>query len=104
VPITPSAPAKQEADAALPAVILTVGEAQKVLRTSQVVRRMRIRSSPAGGEICTDFLHLCCDTAGPDGEPSDTSTQQVWVMLDKTIFHMPYVVQRYNGMELVILL
>ena len=95
MPITPSAPAKQEADAALPAVILTVGEAQKVLRTSQVVRRTRIRSSPAGGVICADFLHLCCDAAGPDGEPSDTSTQQVWVMLDKTIFHKPYLVSRW---------
>jgi calcium uniporter protein, mitochondrial len=60
VPLAPApvpAPAKREPDAALPAASLTVEEARKVLRATQMeAARARIRESGAGAVPYADFL------------------------------------------------
>ncbi|XP_008664259.1 calcium uniporter protein 3, mitochondrial-like [Zea mays] len=66
--LVPPAPApalaKREPDAVLPAASLTVEEARKVLRATQMeAARPRIRESGAGAVPYADFLRLCCDAA-----------------------------------------
>ncbi|CAD6205495.1 unnamed protein product [Miscanthus lutarioriparius] len=97
-PAPAPAPARREPDAAaLPAAAsLTVEEARKVLRATQMeAARGRIRASGAGAVPYADFLRLCCDAAGPDAGPSvaralDESGSVI--VLGKTVFLRPDMV------------
>ncbi|KAK8444804.1 hypothetical protein SEVIR_9G201400v4 [Setaria viridis] len=94
-PAAPPPAARREADAAreLPAASLTVEEARKVLRATQMeAARARIRASGAGAVPYAEFLRLCCDAAGPDAGPSvaralDESGSVI--VLGKTVFLRP---------------
>ncbi|KAG2548070.1 calcium uniporter protein 2, mitochondrial-like [Panicum virgatum] len=92
--VPPAAPARREAD--LPAASLTVEEARKVLRATQMeAARARIRASGAGAVPYAEFLRLCCDAAGPDAGPSvaralDESGSVI--VLGKTVFLRPDMV------------
>ncbi|XP_066383378.1 calcium uniporter protein 2, mitochondrial-like [Miscanthus floridulus] len=100
--VPPAAPApgparREPTDAALPAAAsLTVEEARKVLRATQMeAARARIRASGAGAVPYADFLRLCCDAAGPDAGPSvaralDESGSVI--VLGKTVFLRPDMV------------
>ncbi|PAN46625.1 hypothetical protein PAHAL_9G199400 [Panicum hallii] len=96
--VPPAAPARREADAArdLPPASLTVEEARKVLRATQMeAARARIRASGAGAVPYAEFLRLCCDAAGPDAGPSvaralDESGSVI--VLGKTVFLRPDMV------------
>jgi len=98
-PAPAPAPARREPDAAaLPAAAsLTVEEARKVLRATQMeAARARIRASGAGAVPYADFLRLCCDAAGPDAGPSvaralDESGSVI--VLGKTVFLRPDMVR-----------
>jgi len=93
--VPPAAPARREAD--LPAASLTVEEARKVLRATQMeAARARIRASGAGAVPYAEFLRLCCDAAGPDAGPSvaralDESGSVI--VLGKTVFLRPDMVR-----------
>jgi hypothetical protein len=99
--VPPAAPAPARRDpgaAALPAAAsLTVEEARKVLRATQMeAARARIRASGAGAVPYADFLRLCCDAAGPDAGPSvaralDESGSVI--VLGKTVFLRPDMVR-----------
>ncbi|KAF8722585.1 hypothetical protein HU200_022419 [Digitaria exilis] len=97
-PAAPQEPPRREADAAreLPAASLTVEEARKVLRATQMeAARERIRASGAGAVPYAEFLRLCCDAAGPDAGPSvaralDESGSVI--VLGKTVFLRPDMV------------
>ena len=95
-----TAPARREPTdaAALPAAAsLTVEEARKVLRATQMeAARARIRASGAGAVPYADFLRLCCDAAGSDAGPSvaralDESGSVI--VLGKTVFLRPDMVR-----------
>ncbi|CAL4942631.1 unnamed protein product [Urochloa decumbens] len=94
-PAAPPAPARREAEE-LPAASLTVEEARKVLRATQMeAARARIRASGAGAVPYAEFLRLCCDAAGPDAGPSvaralDESGSVI--VLGKTVFLRPDMV------------
>jgi hypothetical protein len=98
-PAAPPLPARREADAAreLPPASLTVEEARKVLRATQMeAARARIRASGAGAVPYAEFLRLCCDAAGPDAGPSvaralDESGSVI--VLGKTVFLRPDMVR-----------
>lgn len=102
------APAKREPDAAaaLPAASLTVEEARKVLRATQMeAARARIQASGAGAVPYADFLRLCCDAAGPDAGPSvaralDESGSVI--VLGKTVFLRPDMVRFSSRPHLLI--
>ncbi|KAJ1294953.1 hypothetical protein BS78_01G185900 [Paspalum vaginatum] len=92
--VPPAAPPKREPDAAaLPPASLTVQEARKVLRATQMeAARARIRASGAGAVPYAEFLRLCCDAAGPDAGHSvaralDESGSVI--VLGKTVFLRP---------------
>lgn len=92
--VPPAAPPKREAGAALPPpASLTVEEARKVLRATQMeAARARIRASGAGAVPYAEFLRLCCDAAGHDAGPSvaralDESGSVI--VLGKTVFLRP---------------
>jgi len=93
--VPPAAPARREAD--LPPASLTVEEARKVLRATQMeAARARIRASGAGAVPYAEFLRLCCDAAGPDAGPSvaralDESGSVI--VLGKTVFLRPDMVR-----------
>ena len=97
--VPPAAPARREADAArdLPAASLTVEEARKVLRATQMeAARARIRASGAGAVPYAEFLRLCCDASGPDAGPSvaralDESGSVI--VLGKIVFLRPEMVR-----------
>ncbi|CAN6323584.1 unnamed protein product [Urochloa humidicola] len=90
-PAAPPAPAPAARE--LPAASLTVEEARKVLRATQMeAARARIRASGAGAVPYAEFLRLCCDAAGPDAGPSvaralDESGSVI--VLGKTVFLRP---------------
>ncbi|OEL35315.1 Calcium uniporter protein 2, mitochondrial [Dichanthelium oligosanthes] len=100
VPPAAPPPARREAaDAARelpPPASLTVEEARKVLRATQMeAARARIRASGAGAVPYAEFLRLCCDAAGPDAGPSvaralDESGSVI--VLGKTVFLRPDMV------------
>jgi len=93
--VPPAAPARREAD--LPPASLTVEEARKVLRATQMeAARARIRASGAGAVPYAEFLRLCCDASGPDAGPSvaralDESGSVI--VLGKTVFLRPEMVR-----------
>ncbi|CAN6304677.1 unnamed protein product [Urochloa humidicola] len=102
----PPEPSRREADAARelpPAASLTVEEARKVLRATQMeAARARIRDSGAGAVPYAEFLRLCCDAAGPDAGPSvaralDESGSVI--VLGKTVFLRPEMekIERKGG-------
>ncbi|KAL5223466.1 hypothetical protein ABZP36_010105 [Zizania latifolia] len=99
VPPAPPAPApaplaREEEPRA--AASLTVEEARKVLRATQMeAARARLRASGAGTVPYAEFLRLCCDAAGPDAGPSvaralDESGSVI--ALGKTVFLRPEMV------------
>lgn len=90
-PPAPPAPAREEARAELGS--LTVAEARKVLRATQMeAARARVRASREGTVPYAEFLRLCCDAAGQDAGPSvaralDESGSVI--VLGKTVFLRP---------------
>ncbi|KAM0915533.1 hypothetical protein ACQ4PT_010794 [Festuca glaucescens] len=72
---------------------LTVAEARKVLRATQMeAARARVRASREGAVPYAEFLRLCCDAAGADAGPSvaralDESGSVI--VLGKTVFLRP---------------
>ncbi|WVZ59508.1 hypothetical protein U9M48_009634 [Paspalum notatum var. saurae] len=96
VPPASPPPPKREPDAALPPASLTVEQARKVLRATQMeAARARIRASGAGAVPYAEFLRLCCDAAGPDAGHSvaralDESGSVI--VLGKTVFLRPDMV------------
>ncbi|KAG8092160.1 hypothetical protein GUJ93_ZPchr0012g20560 [Zizania palustris] len=97
VPPAPPAPAMREEEPRA-AVSLTVEEARKVLRATQMeAARARLRASGAGTVPYAEFLRLCCDAAGPDAGPSvaralDESGSVI--ALGKTVFLRPEMVKQ----------
>uniref|UniRef100_A0A0A9CFQ5 Uncharacterized protein n=1 Tax=Arundo donax TaxID=35708 RepID=A0A0A9CFQ5_ARUDO len=91
-PASAPAPRAREAGAG-PAASLTVEEARKVLRATQMeTARERIRASGAGAVTYAEYLRLCCDAAGADAGPSvaralDESGSVI--VLGKTVFLRP---------------
>ncbi|KAM0915534.1 hypothetical protein ACQ4PT_010794 [Festuca glaucescens] len=75
---------------------LTVAEARKVLRATQMeAARARVRASREGAVPYAEFLRLCCDAAGADAGPSvaralDESGSVI--VLGKTVFLRPEMV------------
>jgi len=75
---------------------LTVAEARKVLRATQMeAARARVRASREGTVPYAEFLRLCCDAAGADAGPSvaralDESGSVI--VLGKTVFLRPEMV------------
>ncbi|XP_062200316.1 calcium uniporter protein 2, mitochondrial-like [Phragmites australis] len=92
----PTAARAAAAAAAAPAASLTVEEARKVLRATQMeAARARLRASGAGAVPYAEYLRLCCDAAGPDAGPSvaralDESGSVI--VLGKTVFLRPDMV------------
>ena len=101
--VPPAAPApgparREPTDAALPAAAsLTVEEARKVLRATQMEAALaQVWASSANAMPYADFLRLCCDAAGPDACPSvaralDESGSVI--VLGKTVFLRPDMVR-----------
>ncbi|XP_051189333.1 calcium uniporter protein 2, mitochondrial [Lolium perenne] len=93
-PAPAPAPAREEARADVGS--LTVAEARKVLRATQMeAARARVRASREGAVPYADFLSLCCDAAGADAGPSvaralDESGSVI--VLGKTVFLRPEMV------------
>lgn len=93
-PAAPPAPAKAAAPA--PAS-LTVEEARKVLRATQMeAARARLRASGAGAVSYAEYLRLCSDAVGADAGPSvaralDESGSVI--VLGKTVFLRPDMVR-----------
>ncbi|KAL6641275.1 hypothetical protein ACP70R_019456 [Stipagrostis hirtigluma subsp. patula] len=91
----PAAVSARGAEAA-PAASLTVEEARKVLRATQMeAARARLRASGAGAVSYAEYLRLCCDAAGQDAGPSvaralDESGSVI--VLGKTVFLRPDMV------------
>lgn len=87
-------PARQDATAEVGS--LTVAEARKVLRATQMeAARARVRASREGAVPYADFLRLCCDAAGADAGPSvaralDESGSVI--VLGSTVFLRPEMV------------
>jgi hypothetical protein len=94
-PAKPPAPAREEATAEVGS--LTVAEARKVLRATQMeAARARVRASREGAVPYAEFLSLCCDAAGADAGPSvaralDESGSVI--VLGKTVFLRPEMVR-----------
>lgn len=90
-PAPAPAPAREDARAELGS--LTVAEARKVLRATQMeAARARVRASREGTVPYAEFLRLCCDAAGADAGPSvaralDESGSVI--VLGKTVFLRP---------------
>ncbi|CAM0956584.1 unnamed protein product [Alopecurus aequalis] len=90
----PPAPAREDTRAELGS--LTVAEARKVLRATQMeAARARVRASREGTVPYAEFLRLCCDAAGADAGPSvaralDESGSVI--VLGKTVFLRPEMV------------
>ncbi|KAK1695130.1 hypothetical protein QYE76_011827 [Lolium multiflorum] len=95
-PAAPPAPAPARQDATAEVGSLTVAEARKVLRATQMeAARARVRASREGAVPYADFLRLCCDAAGADAGPSvaralDESGSVI--VLGKTVFLRPEMV------------
>lgn len=100
--LVPPAPAPAPATAQPPraetaVASLTVEEARKVLRATQMeAARARVRASREGTVPYAEFLRLCCDAAGADQGPSvaralDESGSVI--VLGKTVFLRPEMVR-----------
>jgi calcium uniporter protein, mitochondrial len=95
--VLPAAPAKAPRETAPAPASLTVEEARKVLRATQMeAARARLRSSGAGAVSYAEYLRLCCDAAGADAGPSvaralDESGSVI--VLGKTVFLRPDMVR-----------
>ncbi|KAM3408870.1 hypothetical protein ACQJBY_001738 [Aegilops geniculata] len=98
VPPAPARPQTQpqpprERDAAAVVGSLTVEEARKVLRATQMeAARAGVRASREGTVPYAEFLRLCCDAAGADDGPSvaralDESGSVI--VLGRTVFLRP---------------
>lgn len=94
VPPAPAWPQPQPTrEAAAVAGSLTVEEARKVLRATQMeAARARVRASREGTVPYAEFLRLCCDAAGADDGPSvaralDESGSVI--VLGRTVFLRP---------------
>lgn len=93
VPPAPPAPAPAREDGRAEVGSLTVAEARKVLRATQMeAARARVRASREGTVPYAEFLRLCCDAAGADAGPSvaralDESGSVI--VLGKTVFLRP---------------
>lgn len=87
----PAPPASARAEG--PVASLTVEEARKVLRATQMeAARARVRASREGTVPYAEFLRLCCDAAGADAGPSvaralDESGSVI--VLGKTVYLRP---------------
>jgi calcium uniporter protein, mitochondrial len=95
--VPPAAPSNSAQEAATHApVSLTVEEARKVLRATQMEEaRAKLRASGAGAVSYAEYLRLCCDAAGADAGPSvaralDESGSVI--VLGKTVFLRPDMV------------
>uniref|UniRef100_A0A0D9XL69 Calcium uniporter protein C-terminal domain-containing protein n=1 Tax=Leersia perrieri TaxID=77586 RepID=A0A0D9XL69_9ORYZ len=95
--LVPPAPSAREDSSPSPVGVgLTVEEARKVLRATQMeAARARLRASGAGAVPYAEFLRLCCDAAGPDSGASvaralDESGSVI--VLGKTVFLRPEMV------------
>ncbi|XP_062205151.1 calcium uniporter protein 2, mitochondrial-like [Phragmites australis] len=92
--VPPASPPATAAPA--PAASLTVEEARKVLRATQMeAARARLRASGAAAVPYAEYLRLCCDAAGADVGPSvaralDESGSVI--VLGKTVFLRPEMV------------
>lgn len=90
-PPRPHPPTPREA--ATVVASLTVEEARKVLRATQMeAARARVRASREGTVTHAEFLRLCCDAAGADDGPSvaralDESGSVI--VLGRTVFLRP---------------
>ncbi|KAM3402520.1 hypothetical protein ACQJBY_006412 [Aegilops geniculata] len=97
--LVPPAPARPQTqppptrEAAAVVGSLTVEEARKVLRATQMeAARARVRASREGTVPYAEFLRLCCDAAGADDGPSvaralDESGSVI--VLGRTVFLRP---------------
>ncbi|KAF0928871.1 hypothetical protein E2562_010729 [Oryza meyeriana var. granulata] len=95
-PAPPHPAAAMEEPSPSPVAGLTVAEARKVLRATQMeAARAKLRASGAGTVPYAEFLRLCCDAAGLDSGPSvaralDESGSVI--VLGKTVFLRPEMV------------
>ncbi|XP_048527425.1 calcium uniporter protein 3, mitochondrial-like [Triticum urartu] len=93
-PARPQPPPTREAAAVVGS--LTVEEARKVLRATQMeAARARVRASREGTVPYAEYLRLCCDAAGADDGPSvaralDESGSVI--VLGRTVFLRPEMV------------
>ena len=95
--VPPATPAPAREDVRAEVGSLTVAEARKVLRATQMeAARARVRASREGTVPYADFLRLCSDAAGADAGPSvaralDESGSVI--VLGKTVFLRPEMVR-----------
>uniref|UniRef100_A0A0E0M9D6 Calcium uniporter protein C-terminal domain-containing protein n=1 Tax=Oryza punctata TaxID=4537 RepID=A0A0E0M9D6_ORYPU len=94
--LVPPAPQPSQPQPHPPVAGLTVEEARKVLRATQMeAARARLRASSAGTVPYAEFLRLCCDAAGAESGASvaralDESGSVI--VLGKTVFLRPEMV------------